>query len=47
MNATHQAIIKQIRALGQSIEELVVSIPVNQLSKKPDNDSWSIQDIVY
>ena len=46
MNETHQAIVEEIRASGQSIEELVISIPENQLSIRPDNDDWSIQEIV-
>ncbi len=46
MNESHQAIIEQIRALGQSMEELVISIPEKHLSARPDSDAWSIQEIV-
>ena len=46
MNEAHQAIIEQIGTLGQSMEELVLSIPEKHLSERPDNDAWSIKEIV-
>lgn len=46
MNETHQAIIEQLRTLGQSLEELVWSIPEKHLSERPENDAWSIKEII-
>ena len=47
MNETFQEIIGQMRALGQSMEELVLSVPEKHLSVRPDSDAWSIHEIVF